>query len=605
MFKRLANWSCLFGRPTRINLSTMSTENLSVASSADKTVTISPIDASPAPAEPVENNDKKHSIEEADNEGPEKKKQKPNGVFRKEHDYTPLEARDPNLKKRKVAMIFGYAGTGYSGLQINEPHKTIEKEIWDHLILNGYVSKDNALDLKKVGWQRCARTDKGVHALGNLVSFKILLQEKDRTANEIEEEFVKKMNTTLPSQIRMFGLQRVTGGFDAKNSCSSRMYEYLLPSYSFIGPRKDNEGIYKELRDQKYNGNYEKYEDEENDKYWESLEEVGISNFGSEEYEKIKAFKFTTGNEEASDPEKVRIYNNVKKLKQIELEHKHAYRITSYRLNYFRMMMSQYLGYHNFHNYTIGQKFKDASSYRYMINIEVEEPVIINDIEWLKIKIHGQSFMLHQIRKMIAMAVLSCRYNCSKDLMLETFTDKRFNIPKAPPLGLYLNHPVFEVANMKLEKNGHAQIDYTRFEEQMANLQKDHIYDKIYNVEVKENIYSAFFQFVDGFKFNTEISELPRDAPKDSEASSNPFSFFINGKKRWDDDIENEVLYLDDSNFKKMKQEEKEQKRLVREAKRNERLALEAKQAEETASKSEPIVVEEEKQESTPAAKNA
>ncbi|XBW34790.1 hypothetical protein QEN19_000356 [Hanseniaspora menglaensis] len=567
----------------------MSSENISlVVKTESDTPVVKPTLSSTNTLE-INTDASKHNIENAEEDGPEKKKQKPNGVFRKDHDYQPLEARDPNLKKRKVAMIFGYAGTGYSGLQINEPHKTIEKEIWNNLIINGYISKDNALDLKKVGWQRCARTDKGVHALGNLVSFKILLNEKDRTSEEIEKEFVEKMNQTLPAQIRMFGLQRVTGGFDAKNSCSSRMYEYLLPSYSFIGPKKDNQGIYQELRDKKFNGGYENYEDLENDKYWESLEEMGFKHFTKEEYEKIKAFKFTTGNEEASDPEKIKVYNNVKKLKQLELQHKHSYRISDNKINHFRMMMSQYLGYHNFHNYTIGQKFKDASSYRYMINIEVENPVIINDIEWLKIKIHGQSFMLHQIRKMIAMAVLSCRYNCSKELMLETFTDKRFNIPKAPPLGLYLNHPIFDVANMKLDKNGHQAIDFDRFTENMNTLQEEHIYDKIYNVEVKENIYSAFFQFVDGFKYNEDIiSEQPKDASGNNvkaadDASGNPFAFYINCKKRWDDDIENEVLYLDDSNFKKLKQEEKDQKRLVREAKRNERLALEAKEAETSA----------------------
>ena len=582
MFKKLFNLNKLFIQPTRNNLFKMSTGNVNITSASVTT-------EATVIANNQENDNKKHVIEKTEEEeGPEKKKQKPNGVFRKEHDYKPLEARDPNLKKRKVAMIFGYAGTGYSGLQINEPHKTIEKEIWDSLILNGYVSKDNALDLKKVGWQRCARTDKGVHALGNLASFKILLDERNKTSEDIEKEFIEKMNKSLPSQIRMFGLQRVTGGFDAKNSCSSRMYEYLLPSYSFIGPRKDNEGIYQELRDSKFNGGYENYEDLENDKYWESLEEIGVKNFGKEEFDKIKAFKFTTGNEEASDPEKIRVYNNVKKLKQLELQHKHAYRISDYRLNYFRMMMSQYLGYHNFHNYTVGQKFKDASSNRYMINIEVEKPVLINNIEWLKIKIHGQSFMLHQIRKMIAMAVLSCRYNCSKDLMLETFTDKRFNIPKAPPLGLYLDHPVFDVANMKLVKNGQQPIDYDRFRESMDLLQEEHIYDKIYNVEIEGNIYSAFFQFVDGFKFNEDIiSEQPKNKDgsdikrEGDDASGNPFSFFINCKKRWDDDIENEVLYLDDSNFKKMKQEEKDQKRLIREARRNERLALEAAQEKE------------------------
>jgi tRNA pseudouridine38-40 synthase len=32
-----------------------------------------------------------------------------------------------------------------------------------------------------------------------------------------------------------------------------------------------------------------------------------------------------------------------------------------------------------------------------MITIEVSDPTLYGDIEWISVKIHGQSFMLHQI----------------------------------------------------------------------------------------------------------------------------------------------------------------------------------------------------------------
>ena len=51
----------------------------------------------------------------------------------------------------------------------------------------------------------------------------------------------------------------------------------------------------------------------------------------------------------------------------------------------------------NFHNYTLGKSFKDRACNRYMIDIDVAEPVEHNGMEWLSVKIHGQSFMLHQI----------------------------------------------------------------------------------------------------------------------------------------------------------------------------------------------------------------
>ena len=52
---------------------------------------------------------------------------------------------------------------------------------------------------------------------------------------------------------------------------------------------------------------------------------------------------------------------------------------------------------------------KDTSASRYMISTKVSDPFVIEGTEWVSIKIHGQSFMLHQIRKMIAMATMVVR----------------------------------------------------------------------------------------------------------------------------------------------------------------------------------------------------
>lgn len=41
--------------------------------------------------------------------------------------------------------------------------------------------------------------------------------------------------------------------------------------------------------------------------------------------------------------------------------------------------------------------FKSRDASRYIISIDVPEPEIYGDIEWVSVKIHGQSFMLHQI----------------------------------------------------------------------------------------------------------------------------------------------------------------------------------------------------------------
>lgn len=81
---------------------------------------------------------------------------------------------------------------------------------------------------------RCARTDKGVHAgiLFSLPSFIIhsLGGQVVSLKMMVSETAVEDINKYLPDQIRVWGIARVKGSFDAKLYCSSRVYEYLIVS---------------------------------------------------------------------------------------------------------------------------------------------------------------------------------------------------------------------------------------------------------------------------------------------------------------------------------------------------------------------------------------
>lgn len=63
---------------------------------------------------------------------------------------------------------------------------------------------------------------------------------------------------------------------------------------------------------------------------------------------------------------------------------------------------------------------------------------MIQGTEWLSLKVHGQSFMLHQIRKMVSLIVMLVRTDTPLKLIPETFKANKINIPKAPSLGLLL-----------------------------------------------------------------------------------------------------------------------------------------------------------------------
>jgi tRNA pseudouridine38-40 synthase len=74
-----------------------------------------------------------------------------------------------------------------------------------------------------MSFQRAARTDKGVSAAANLLSLKM----------EMHEDTLAKLNSLLPKQIRVFGYNKTTQSFDAKNNCDGRTYTYILPTFAF------------------------------------------------------------------------------------------------------------------------------------------------------------------------------------------------------------------------------------------------------------------------------------------------------------------------------------------------------------------------------------
>lgn len=89
-------------------------------------------------------------------------------------------ARNPNrFMKGKVALLVGYVGTAYRGLQINPGVETIEKVLEEAVADAGGISEENRSNLQKISWQRAARTDKGVHAAMNVISLKMRVDDDE------------------------------------------------------------------------------------------------------------------------------------------------------------------------------------------------------------------------------------------------------------------------------------------------------------------------------------------------------------------------------------------------------------------------------------------
>lgn len=482
-------------------------------------------------------------------------------------------AQEDRRPKRKVAVLIGYAGTGYKGMQINHHEKTIEGDLFAAFVAAGAIAKINANDPKKSSFVRCARTDKGVHAAGNVISLKLVIEEED---------IVQKINEKLPEQIRVWGIQRTNNAFNCYQACDSRWYEYLLPSYSLLPPSPKSFLGRKVVEAAKEKGVYEDCLKTWGDvgHFWDEVEKNDIqpildrldektreeviqlmqaSDNGeaqpddegvdlatedtdattkkrkAEDDSEVPAKKNKAEGSSSEDTAEASLKGNTAKEDTMEVDEKPAeataasaepsteapdgekttkpkyqasqaelvfreikaayitakrrYRVTPSRIQQLQDALDMYKGTNNFHNYTIQKTFKDPSAKRHIRSFEVNpQPIQIRDTEWLSLKVHGQSFMMHQIRKMVAMAVLCVRCATPLDRMKESYGPKRISVPKAPGLGLLLERPVFESYSRKAKASFDKEpLNFNKYEKEIEEFKQEQIYKRIWDTEEKEN----------------------------------------------------------------------------------------------------------------------
>ncbi|KAM4057240.1 tRNA pseudouridine synthase domain-containing protein [Hirsutella rhossiliensis] len=489
-----------------------------------------------------------------------KRQQKADGKAKKQDDWREFKRRKVNSKgesvegdstknpfsreeiaaeerrpKRKVAVMIGYAGTGYRGMQVNGDEPTIERDLFQAFVDAGAISKANADDPRKSSLARCARTDKGVHAAGNVISLKLIIEDDD---------VVDKINARLPEQIRVWGIQRTNNSFNCYQYCDSRWYEYLMPSYCLLPPHPQSYLGKKLVELAKEHGAEDELKECAADvgDFWTGVEEkevkpilaaldpdvraavlerVHVSDLeegGAEGAEKgppgDATEKAQAGTEQGAKATLKTVKPKSRELGPIDfalrdikaayISAKRRYRIGPSRLQRLQAALDRYVGSNNFHNYTVQKAFGDASAKRHIKSFVVDPtPVLIGGTEWLSLKVHGQSFMMHQIRKMVGMASLIVRCGTPLERVNESYAARKIAIPKAPGLGLLLERPVFESYNRRARDSlGRPVIDFDNYDDKLRAFKDKHVYARIFDVEEKENTFHAFFNQIDQFKSN-------------------------------------------------------------------------------------------------------
>lgn len=149
-------------------------------------------------------------------------------------------------------------------------------------------------------------------------------------------------------------------------------------------------------------------------------------------------------------------------------------------------VLKGFIGAHYFHNFTSGKLPMEPSSQRFIMEMEAGEPFEREGLEWTVIKVKGQSFMLHQIRKMIGLAIAIVRGHTDISTQELSWGMDRIDVPRAPGLGLMLQEIHYDRYNMKFGSDGvHEDLLWEKQKDDVEAFKEDFILSDIAKSEVE------------------------------------------------------------------------------------------------------------------------
>uniref|UniRef100_A0A1A9VB88 Pseudouridylate synthase 1 homolog n=1 Tax=Glossina austeni TaxID=7395 RepID=A0A1A9VB88_GLOAU len=343
-----------------------------------------------------------------------------------------IDSSVEKIKRKKCAILLGYSGANYYGMQRNPGMETIEEELFKVLLKHKWISHDAYGQAQVACFQRAARTDKGVSAARQVCSMKLP-----------EALDIKAFNEDLPEQIRLFAAERVTKGFNAKGQCDARTYTYTMPSVAFS--------------DFEASANYE------------------------------------------------------------------TFRLPAEQLQKAKEILQKFEGTKNFHNFTSRKNFFDPSSKRFIMSFTCSDPFLSpQNIEFITVKVKGQSFMLHQIRKMVGLTIAIVRGHTGVPTLNKALSEERIDLPMAPGLGLVLDTVHYERYNERYGKDGiHNPLTWENHETEIQQFVEQKILANIYETEYKEKPLLNWLETLPLHSYDVRNGENPPSSEDKSNKDEN------------------------------------------------------------------------------------